>query len=165
MLKEKYDAAYLEIDKVGHEVYKHPKVMEALILAFGEDVVEDGLEDRKKIGDIVFSNRNKMTELRDATWYYMSKDIDYFLRDNEDKVIILDWLLLPKTNYFHKCDIKILLDIPYEERLKRAMIRDGITEEKFKLRDAASIEFNEEDFDLVIKGGSKEEIRKRLYKI
>ena len=45
------------------------------------------------------------------------------------------------------------------------MIRDGITEEKFKLRDDASIEYDEDDFDIVIKGGTKEEIRKRLYKI
>ena len=40
------------------------------------------------------------------------------------------------------CDVKILLDIPYEIRKKRAMKRDNITEEAFDLREQASINFD-----------------------
>ena len=165
ILKEKYNGVCLEIDKVGHDVYRHENVVEELVSSFGKEVVEDGVVNRKKLGNIVFANKDDMDKLTDITWKYMRMDIDKFIKENENKVIILDWLLLPKSQYFHKCDIKVLLDVPYEERLKRAIKRDGITKEKFELRDNAGIDYNPDDFDIVIKGGNKEEIRKRLYKI
>ena len=164
ILKEKYNGVCLEIDKVGHDVYRHKNVVEELVSSFGKEVVEDGVVNRKKLGNIVFSSKDEMDKLTDITWKYMRMDIDKFIKENEDKVIILDWLLLPNSCYFHKCDIKVLLDIPYEERLKRAIKRDGITKEEFELRDNASIDYDPGDFDIVIKGGNKEEIKKRLYK-
>lgn len=47
------------------------------------------------------------------------------------------------------CDITILLDVSFEERLQRAMLRDKITAEEFVLRDNASITYNNESFDYV----------------
>lgn len=94
----------------------------------------------------------------------MQIEIDKFLIDNKDKIIILDWLLLPISKYFDKCDIKILLDIPYEERKERAIKRDNITEEAFDLREKASISFDVNKFDYVIKDNSNVEI-KRLVKL
>ena len=93
----------------------------------------------------------------------MQIEIDKFLLDNKDKIIILDWLLLPISKYFEKCDIKILLDIPYEIRKERAIKRDNITEEAFNLREKASITYNENDFDYVFNTNDCENI-KRLVK-
>ena len=61
------------------------------------------------------------------------------------------------------CDIKILIDTPYEVREQRAMKRDKISEEAFNLREKASIEFNESAFDYILKEKDKE-IVKRLVK-
>ena len=60
-------------------------------------------------------------------------------------------------------NIKILLDISYEIKKKRAMKRDNISEEAFDLREKASIEFDESAFDYVLKTNDKE-IVKRLVK-
>lgn len=81
----------------------------------------------------------------------------------DNKAIHLDWLLLSISKYFDMCDIKILLDIPYEVRKQRAMKRDNISEEAFDLREKASIEFDEKAFDYVVKANDKE-IVKRLVK-
>lgn len=75
--------------------------------------------------------------------------IDKLIKENENNLIILDWILLPQTKYFHMCDITILLDVSFEERLQRAMLRDKITAEEFVLRDNASITYNNESFDYV----------------
>lgn len=56
-------------------------------------------------------------------------EIDKFSYLHKDKIIILNWLLLSISKYFNMCDIKILLDIPYEVRKQRIMKRDGIKEE------------------------------------
>ena len=142
---------YLEMDKVGHNALNNPKVIEEVIKIFGEEVIKENKVDRKKLGEIVFDNRKEMDKLTDITWEYMKVEINKFIKDNKDKVIILDWLLLPLTHYFDMCDIKILLDIPYNIRKERAMKRDNITEEEFNLREKASIDFNKNDFTDVIK--------------
>ena len=48
----------------------------------------------------------------------MQIEIDNFLNTNKDKIIIMDWLLLSNSKYLDMCDVKILLDIPYEIRKK-----------------------------------------------
>lgn len=154
---------HLDIDEVGHSVLLLPEVKEELINSFGESIIKENMVDRKKLGEIVFDSRNEMSKLSDITWKYMQIEIDNFLYLHKDKIIILDWLLLSITKYFDMCDIKILLDIPYEVRKQRAMKRDGITEEVFDLREKASIDFDESAFDYVLKTNDKE-IVKRLVK-
>lgn len=154
---------HLDIDKVGHRVLLLPEVQEELVSSFGESVVRENSVDRKKLGEIVFDSRNEMNKLSDITWKYMQIEINNFLNLHKDKIIILDWLLLSISKYFDMCDIKILLDIPYEIRKQRAMKRDNISEEAFDLREKASIEFDESAFDYVIKANDKE-IVKRLVK-
>ncbi len=156
-------AIHLDIDKVGHSVLLLPEVKQELIKIFGESVIKENMVDRKKLGEIVFDSRNEMSKLSDITWKYMQIEIDNFLNNHKDKIIILDWLLLSISKYFDMCDIKILLDIPYEVRKQRAMKRDNITEEAFDLREKASIEFDENAFDYVVKANDKE-IVKRLVK-
>ncbi len=156
-------AIHLDIDKVGHSVLLLPEVKEELINSFGESIIKENIVDRKKLGEIVFNSRNEMNKLSDITWQYMQLEIDYFLNLHKDKIIILDWLLLSISKYFDMCDIKILLDIPYEIRKQRAIKRDNITEEAFDLREKASISYDESAFDYVLKANDKEMV-KRLVK-
>ena len=161
----KYEGVHLDIDKVGHQVLLLHEVQKELILTFGEDIVMHNNVDRKKLGEIVFDSKNEMDKLTDITWKYMQIEIDKFILDNKDKLIILDWLLLPLSKYFKMCDIRILLDVPYEIRKKRAMKRDNITEDAFDLREKASIDFNQEDFDYVFNQGGDEDIKRMVKKL
>ena len=139
------DSVYLDIDKIGHEVLVYPEVQTQIKETFGIEST-----DRKALGDIVFNNRYEMDKLADITWSYMKVLIQKFIDDNKDKTIILDWLLLTKSHFFNMCDVKILVDAPYEIRLARAMKRDNITQEAFETREKASEQYNKQDFDYVI---------------
>lgn len=161
--KSNNKAIHLDIDKIGHSVLLLPEVKEELIKSFGESIIQKNNIDRKKIGEIVFASRKEMNKLSDITWKYMQIEIDNFLNIHKNKIIILDWLLLPITKYFAMCNIKILLDILYDVRKQRAMKRDNITKEAFDLREKASINFDESAFDYVIKDDNNE-IIKRLVK-
>lgn len=158
------NAICLDIDKIGHNVLLFPEVKKELINSFGEAIIKENTIDRKKLGEIVFNSRNEMGKLSDITWKYMQIEIDKILNLNKDKIIILDWLLLLNTKYFDMCDIKILLDVPYDVRKKRAMKRDNITEEDFDLREKASIDFDETLFDYIFKADDEKKVE-RLAKL
>ena len=153
-------AIHLDIDKVGHKVLLLKEVKEELIKSFGESIVNKNMVDRKKLGEIIFDSRKEMKKLSNIVWEYMQKEIDFFIEQNKDKIIILDWLLLSISKYFDMCDIKILLDVPYEIRKNRVLKRDNITEKEFASREQASIDFDENKFNYVIKENNNEIIKK-----
>ena len=159
-------AIHLEIDKIGHKVLLLPEVKKELIKLYGNKILSESDIDRKKLSTIVFGSKIEMEKLTNITWKYMQIEIDNFLENNKNKIVILDWMLLSKSKYFDMCDIKILLNTPYDIRKRRATRRDNISEESFNLRDQASITYNEENFDYVLKTNEidKKKLVKSLYK-
>lgn len=155
----------LDIDKIGHESLKNPIVIKELTDFFGNGILLDGVVNRKELSKAVFTDPSAMKVLTNITWKYMQFMIDEFINDNKNRIIILDWLLLPNTEYFKKCDIKILLDVDYNTRMNRSIKRDNISENSFKIRDHASIEYNSNDFDYVINDGNYDEIKSIISKL
>lgn len=163
-LKVELGAIHCDIDKIGHHVLTLPSVEKDLINSFGIEIYEDDKINRKKLSQIVFNSTNKMKILERITWKHMEIEIDRIINKNKDRIIILDWQLLPKTKYLGLCDLKILIDIPYEIRKQRLLKRDNISEEKINLREKASITYNKNDFDYVFNTNDNENI-KRLVKL
>ena len=155
------NAVHLDIDKMAHKSHKDKEVKQKIINTFSKSILTDNEIDRKKLGRIVFSSKEKMKLLEEITWEFMEREIDNFINENKNKIIILDYILLPLTKYFNKCNVKILLDIPYHIRKQRVLSRDNITEEHFDLRDSASIEYDKNDFDIVL-SSEKEDILRRI---
>lgn len=153
---------HLDIDKIGHSVYESQLVRQNLLNTFGEMVLKDNQVDRKALGKIVFSNPNEMKKLEDITWSYMEAQIDAFIASNKDKIILLDWLLLPKTKYFKECDLRIMITADQQTRMKRALERDNITEEEFLRRDNAASELNPNDFEYIINNQSIEKTQEEV---
>lgn len=139
---------HLDVDKIGHLVLTFDEVKKELVSSFGNDILCGNVVDRKKLSNIVFESKDKMDILTGITWKYMKIEIDKIL-DSRDNVVI-DWLLLPKTEFFEKCDIKILLDVPYDIRKERITKRDNITLEDFELREKATYNYDKNTFDVVI---------------
>ena len=160
IIEERKNAIHIDIDKIAHQVLTIPEVKQQLQEQF-KNVLTNNEVDRKKLGPIVFSSQENMDILAQITWPYMEQEIDRIINQNKDKIIILDYLLLPKTKYFEQSDIKILLDIPYHIRKQRVLSRDNITEEQFDLRDSASIQYEVNDFDIVLES-EKDDILRRI---
>jgi len=163
-LKEELGAIHCDIDKIGHYVLTLPNVQKNLIDSFGLEICENDKINRKRLSKIVFNSVDKMKILEQITWKYMEIEIDKIINQNKNKIIILDWQLLPKTKYLKLCDLKILIDIPYEIRKQRLLKRDNISEDKIDLREKASITYKKNDFDYVFNTNDNENI-KRLVKL
>ena len=152
MIQEKLkDVIYLDVDKIAHATLEIPNVIEKIRLYFGENVIINNQVDRKKLGKIVFQQKEKMQYLRDITQPLMEDAIDKIIEQNKGKIIILDYLLLPETKYFNRNSFRIYLDIPKDIRERRIMERDLIKEEDFNMRDRASIDYDLASFDVVIR--------------
>ena len=141
------------------------EVQDEAVKCFGERIMTNRQIDRKKLAEIVFTSRDEMEKLSAITWEHMKIVLDDIIQNSEDKIIILDWILLSKTHYFDMCDLKILVDMPYEIRKQRAIERDNITDEEFDLREQASVEYEVEKFDMVVNPTDMNEIRKLVKQI
>lgn len=141
---------HLDIDKIAHQVNDKEVVIQEITQTFGKKVIDNNRVNRKELGKIVFNNQEEMNKLEAITWKYMQEEIDKFIAKNNNKIIILDYIMLPKTKYFKEADLRILVEASYEKRIQRALIRDNITKELFAQRDNASIEYIERDFNYII---------------
>lgn len=155
---------HLNIDLVGHEVIETEEIKRKIVEHFHLDTKNNQI-DRKRLGEIVFNNQEKMQELSNLTWQYMEQKIDEYIKDNQNKIIILDWILIPKTKYFDSSDINILVKADLEERIKRAILRDSITPAKFEEREKATLNFDEDKFDYVIENESQAKTKVMVKKI
>ncbi len=153
---------HIDIDKIGHSSHQNPEVLKKLIHTFGHDILTNDMVDRKKLGKIVFNSKEAMKLLEEITWSFMEQQIDKIIEANKDKIIILDWLLLPRTKYFYQSDLRILVTAPLETRMERAMKRDGITKEKFLEREAASPSMDTSKFEYVINNINLKDTQERV---
>ena len=65
--------------------------------------------------------------------------------------LVLEWTLLPKVEYWSKCNYKILVESDANERKEKVLKRDNITDEYFNKRDSASIDYSDIKFDYILK--------------
>lgn len=139
----------LDLDIIAHNIYNNPACFNEVTSTF-KDITTNNKIDRKKLGDVVFTSPEKMQLLTDCTWKYMEQEVDNFIKENKEKVIILDWLLLHNTKFLKLCDIKILLDIDINVRMERVIKRDNISKERFLFRDKAALPYKKEEFNLIL---------------
>lgn len=148
LIAKKLKYKYIDVDSVGHKVYDIPEIMERAKELFGNVIFDNETFNRKKLGQIVFSERHsdRVKEFSDLTWKYMEKMLDNEIIDNS----VVDWILLPHTKYWKMNVVKVLVYTKDDEkRFKNLCIRDGVSEEYLKLRDMASIEYNISEFDYI----------------
>lgn len=150
-LSEQLRCDCINIDKIGHKATSDAQIAKKLCDVFGNEILgEDNKIERKKLGNIVFSNQEKMDILTDITWGYMQKVLDQILEEKaEEKAILLEWALLPISKYWQMCDTKILIQAEDEVRKSKVMQRDHISETYFLKRDASGIDYTPFSFDEV----------------
>lgn len=155
---------HLNIDTVGHKVLNIPEIKKVVSEKFHLNIKKDKIN-RKELGDLVFNNRQNMKQLSDITWSAMESLIDNFISENKNKIVILDWILMPKTKYFNISNINILVQADFNTRMKRAILRDKIDESAFIKREQATLDFTKNNFDYIIENNDIKQTRKEVKKI
>ncbi|MBO4897642.1 MAG: dephospho-CoA kinase [Clostridia bacterium] len=115
----------VDADKVSREIMeKGQKAFNEVLDAFGDKILTNDEINRKKLGEEVFADKNKLRILNEITHKYISEELGR-RAENAKGTIVFDAALLPDE--FLECDIVLLVTARKETRIERIMRRDGIS--------------------------------------
>ena len=123
----------LDCDASYHELLISDKAMLEAIENRFPGVVENGALNRKKLGAIVFADENALLDLNRITHAAVKTEV---LRRLEDAPVLaaIDAIGLFEGNLAPLCDVTVAVTAPEEARVKRLMLRDGISEDYARSR-------------------------------
>lgn len=132
----KLGAAVIDCDKIAREVMEPgmPCLSEVAEF-FGADVLENGCLNRKRLAEIVFSDKEKLAELNRISHKYILAGIYEKIEQETAEIIIIDGAVLIESGV--GCDVMIGVLADREIREKRIMERDGLTVEEARRRISA----------------------------
>ena len=160
----------LDYDKLTYEVYqKGEACINELTMHFGNDILdENGNIIRKKLGNIVFSDEQKLDLLNKIVMKHILKKSEIIINENKNKNIILDAPLLFEAGLDKICDKTIAVISTPQIQIDRIMERDGISYDvaKGRLNSQHTNEFFEKNCDYcILNNGSETEFITSVQKI
>ena len=149
-----------DCDAVYHDlISRDGPLTREIVKVFGENVrSKDGGIDRRALADVVFHDKEKLTELNRIT----HKEILAVLGEWEKRAeqqgitaILVDAPLLFESGFDRECDMTLAVIAPTELRIERIVSRDGISRKEAEERIAAQLSDKElsRRADVVISNG------------
>ena len=126
----------LDCDAIYHDLLKTDKAMLSAIDDRFPGVMEDGVLNRKKLGTIVFADKQALLDLNTITHAAVKKEVLRRL-ESQPKLAAIDAIGLFEGKLAELCDVTVAVTAPTEDRVKRLMNRDGISETYARSRIAA----------------------------
>ena len=126
----------LDCDAIYHQLLLTDAQLLAAIESRFPGTVEDGCLQRKKLGAIVFSDEKALEDLNTITHSAVKKEVLRQL-ERRPKLAAIDAIALFEGGLAELCDITVAVTAPIEDRVKRIMLRDGISEEYARNRISA----------------------------
>lgn len=125
-------ALIIDADLIARQVVaKKSSGLKQIVAKFGGEILTaSGELDRKKLGKLVFGNKELLKNLTDITGPLIRAEI---LREIEAakkaqvKLVVLDIPLLFETGYQTLCDKVMVVTIPSKLQLERVMKRDNLS--------------------------------------
>jgi len=128
-------AKIIDADQVAREVVEKGKpALNEIAEEFGkETLLEDGTLDRKKLGSIIFSDKEKRFRLNEITHPKIVQEINKLIvkyrSENHCDLVVLDCALLFEMNLDDMVEESWLVSLDKDTQLKRIMSRDELSEE------------------------------------
>lgn len=121
----------IDADKIGHEALDDDYVKEKLIVAFGNEILEDNKINRQKLGELVFGNSSNLNVLNSIIHPEIRKKILEKIDKNNDKeFIFIDVALLFEAKFDDLVDKIIVVYVDKNTQLTRLMKRNSISEKE-----------------------------------
>ena len=125
----------LDCDAIYHQLLHTDTEMLQAIDARFPGVVQEGQLQRKKLGAIVFADKQALADLNRITHSAVKAEV---LRQMEGhNLVAIDAIALFESGLAELCHTTVAVTAPTEERVQRLMARDGISEEYARNRIAA----------------------------
>ena len=171
---EELGAYSIDADAVSRELTeKGTPALAELVKIFGNDILcYDGNLDRKKLANIIFSNKQSKLKVEKVLHTHIIAHINEIIshKINEYNVIVNAPLLF-EVGLDRVCDKIVVIWIPYEIETERLALRDNLDANEVKKRIDSQMPLEKKiklaDF-VIDNSGSKKELKERvidLYKL
>lgn len=120
--------------------------LQKIVEIFGEKYLDGGALNRNKLAQLVFGDRDELQKLNAIVHSEVWNRAEQFIaaaKNRGEKLVVLDVPLLISCGWNKRVDRVWVVTIPYGEQIKRAMARNGMSEEMAKKRLSAQLS-NEE---------------------
>ena len=121
------DAVYREITN------RKTPCLDALVLKFGDEILNrEGTLDRKTLGGIVFSDREKLNALNTIAHKFILAEVRTLIENAKKencRGVIVDAPLLFESGFDSECDFVVAVIAMRDIRISRIIKRDDITKE------------------------------------
>jgi len=126
----------IDADKVVHELMDHdPEIQAAIAVAFGSEVrLENGRIDRKKLGEIVFSDANALKDLETMVHPAVRQVVAERIQSSEAGIIIIEAIKLLEGELAKACHQVWVTRCSKQRQLQRLMICRGLDAETSTVR-------------------------------
>lgn len=142
---QKMGAGVIDCDKLAHSLYEPgEECYQAMIDEFGADIVDDcGRIDRKKLGGIVFADKDRLLQLNGIVWPNLLKKSKLRVKELHEKegkqIVILEAAVLLQAGWEAECHEIWSCIIPSEVATQRIIERNNLSEDEAKARIASQM--------------------------
>ena len=126
----------LDCDAIYHRLLQTDLTLLQAIDTRFPGVVENGVLQRKKLGNIVFADQQALADLNRITHAAIKAEVLRLL-SSAPKLAAIDAIALHEADLAELCHTTVAVTAPTEDRVQRLMARDGISEEYARKRIAA----------------------------
>ena len=144
---------HLDCDDIVHnQVYRDPKVLQALAAAFGDDLLEDGVFNRIRLREKTMGNPAALKQLNTLVMPFILAAVQKDLDAHQAENIILDAPLLFESGLDQKCDRILSVIADPKQAAERIIKRDHLnpSEAEKRLASQHSADFYTEKSDYII---------------
>ena len=162
-------AIVVDADNVGHSVIEEEEVLNNLVSAIDEDILDpDGKIDRKILGPKVFGNKEKLQILNETTLPRISEIINSHLEMYSktlppNQVVVIDAPLLVESGLNKQSDAVVLIRSDMNKRIERLTEKGYSPDEAM---DRINSQLSDEELakyadHIIDNNGSNEELREK----
>lgn len=160
----------IDADKIARQIAERGEpCLRELCEEFGDDILEpDGSLNRRRLGDMVFSDSKKLKSLNRITHKYIKENIVSLLSVCDCRLAAIDGAVIIGSEIERLCDFMISVLADREVRIRRILERDSLTPEQAesRLKSQPEDNFYIRNSDYVIyNNGSTEELNLEIRRV
>ncbi len=153
----------LDCDAIYHDLLRTNRDLLGQIAARFPGTVENSQLLRKKLGQVVFSDPQALSDLNGITHRFVCQAVEETLK-TKPPLAAIDAIALVESGLSRLCDVTVAVTAPVDVRVARLMVRDRIPESYARARIAAqpSEDFFRTHCDYVLENnGTAQEFREK----
>lgn len=122
-------------DTEAKKILDTDTVIAQVVALFGNDILENGRIDKKKIAALVFQDPEKLKNYNNIIHPEVYLHFKNWVKQHNDSPLVLkEAAILFESGSYKDCDKIILVTAPKEYRIERVMKRDAVTREAVEQR-------------------------------